>query len=274
MSVESITNVIQNLSDQLSGQTQINNVQKSFLGQTAPLAAAVAEDTFTSSTQNGSAQTAAQEVGLFQFASGTPAAIQTNSTAQTAVGAPAIASTAQTAGTTNAGTSGIPGQPATESPAAQSAASATTAANILLQIQSLNASLPALGLTNTEINQIDRIASLVQNFNPAAYANLVSQFEALAQNSGAPVSASTAVLPSTNSAPTGASSANVASYQVQNVSIKFTGSTQPGNSSFAGGGGNNSDANLPQSNSAGLQIGQVQFTLINGHGQTVQVQAP
>ncbi|HTC64628.1 MAG TPA: hypothetical protein VK709_17440 [Candidatus Saccharimonadales bacterium] len=273
MPVESITNLIQNLSDQLSGQTQNNSAQKSFLGQSAPLTTA-AEDTFTPSTQNGSAQTAAQDVGLFQFAPGTLTAIRTNSTAQTAVGAPAIASTAQPAAANKSGANGIPEGPTTDSPAAQSAASAAAAANIQLQIQSLNASLPALGLTNTEINQIDRIASLVQNFNPAAYANLVSQFEALAQNSGAPASASATVLPSTNSAPNSANSATNAGYQVQNVSIKFTGSTQPGNSSFAGGGGNNFDANPPQSNSGGLQIGQVQFTLINGHGQTVQVQAP
>ncbi|HEX3376621.1 MAG TPA: hypothetical protein VHS29_07155, partial [Candidatus Acidoferrales bacterium] len=143
-----------------------------------------------------------------------------------------------------------------------------------LQIQSLNASLPALGLTNTEINQIDRIASLVQNFNPAAYANLVSQFEALAQNSGSSNSGNTALLPGTHSAPNTANSTIDAGYQVQDVSIKFTGSTQPGNSSFAGGGGKNSEGTPPQSNFAGLQIGQVEFTLINGHGQKVQVQTP
>ncbi len=234
----------------------------------------MAEDTFTPSTQNGSDQPAAQDVGLFQFAPGTLTAIQTSSTRQTAIGAPAIASTAQAAAPTKAGTTGISGQSATGSPAAQSAASAASATNIQLQIQSLNASLPALGLTNTEINQIDRIASLVQNFNPAAYANLVSQFEALAQNSRSSASAITTLLPATYSAPNAANSTNGAGYQVQNVSIKFTGYTKPGNSSFAGGGGKNSDGNPPQSNSAGLQIGQVQFTLINGRGQTVQVQAP
>jgi hypothetical protein len=137
----------------------------------------------------------------------------------------------------------------------------------------LNASLPALGLTNTEINQIDRIASLVQNFNPAAYANLVRQFEALAQNSGSSTSVNTALLPATNSGPNAPNSTNAAAYQVQGISIKFTASTQPENSSFAGGG-KHSDGNPTQSVSAGLQIGQVQFTLINGHGQKVQVQTP
>ena len=45
----------------------------------------------------------------------------------------------------------------------------------------LNASLPALGLSKVEIQEIDTIATQIQNFNPAAYAALVNQFEALAQ---------------------------------------------------------------------------------------------
>ena len=49
------------------------------------------------------------------------------------------------------------------------------------QIQALNASLPALGLSKVEIQEIDSIATQIQNFNPAAYAALVNQFEALAQ---------------------------------------------------------------------------------------------
>ena len=49
------------------------------------------------------------------------------------------------------------------------------------QIQILNASLPALGLSKVEIQEIDHIATQIQNFNPAAYATLVNQFEALAQ---------------------------------------------------------------------------------------------
>ncbi|HWF14068.1 MAG TPA: hypothetical protein VG272_10065 [Candidatus Acidoferrales bacterium] len=271
MPVQSISSLIQNLSDQLFGQAQDDNAQKSLLGLASPVTAAIAEDTFTPSTQSGIAQPAEQEAGLFQFAAGTLTTNQPGSTGRPAIGAPAISGAAQTAATTTtAEASGASGQAATGTPATQAATSAAAAANIQLQIQSLNAALPALGLTNTEINQIDRIASLVQNFNPAAYANLVSQFEALAQNSGSPNSAA---IPSTNSATPAANSQNGAGYQLQEISIKFTGSTQPGSSSFAGGGGKNSDPNTPQSNSAGLQIGQVQFTLINGHGQTVRVQA-
>jgi hypothetical protein len=274
MPIESISNLIQNLSDQLFGQSQGSNIQESLLGIPGPVTAAVAEDTFTPSTQNGSSQPAAQEAGLFQFAPGTLTTNQTGLTGQPAVGASAIKGAAQPTATTKAEANGTPGQSATQTPTAQAATGAAAAANIQLQIQSLNAALPALGLTNTEINQIDRIASLVQNFNPAAYANLVSQFEALAQNAGSSASVNSAAIPITNSVTSAVNPANDGGYQVQDISIQFTGSTQPGNSSFAGSGGKNSDASNTQSETAGLQIGKVQFTLINGHGQTVQVQAP
>ena len=49
------------------------------------------------------------------------------------------------------------------------------------KVQILNASLPALGLSKVEIQEIDNIATQIQNFNPAAYTALVNQFEALAQ---------------------------------------------------------------------------------------------
>jgi hypothetical protein len=152
--------------------------------------------------------------------------------------------------------------------------SAASAANLQLQIQSLNASLPALGLTNTEINQIDRIASLVKNFNPAAYANLVSQFEAMAQTSGSTIPANALLLPNASGANSSGNSVNNSGFHVQGVSLQFTGSTQPGNSSFAGGGGKNTDGNDSQSSSAGMQIAKAQFTLVNGNGQTVQIQTP
>jgi hypothetical protein len=58
------------------------------------------------------------------------------------------------------------------------------------KIQALNASLPALGLSKVEIQEIDRLATLIQNFNPGAYADLVNQFEALGQQSTQPSAAS------------------------------------------------------------------------------------
>jgi hypothetical protein len=162
MPVESIANLFRNLSDQLLGLTQGSSVQKSLLGIATPVTAAVAEDTFTPSTQNGPPQPPAQEAGLFQFALGTLTANQTGLPSQPAPGVHEISGAQQAAATAKAGANGISGQPETNPPATQATTSAASAAaNIQLQIQSLNAALPALGLTNTEINQIDRIASLV-----------------------------------------------------------------------------------------------------------------
>jgi hypothetical protein len=49
------------------------------------------------------------------------------------------------------------------------------------QLQNLNTTLAALGLNNADIQSLDRIASLVKDFNPDAYTRLVFQLESLAQ---------------------------------------------------------------------------------------------
>ena len=274
MPVENISGLIQNLSDQLLGQTQNNSVQKSLLGISSPVTPAAVEDTFTPSTQNGSVEPPAQGLELFQFAPGTLTAPQNNASPQVAHGAIPLLRPNQSSAASKTGQNGQSASSPTNAPVNPSADSAASTANLQLQIQSLNAALPALGLTNTEINQIDRIAALVQNFNPAAYANLVSQFEALAQNSGSPATANPGLLTNANAAPPAQSNSNNSGYQVQGISLQFTGPTQPGSSSFAGGGGKNTDATGAPSNSTGVQIGKVQFTLVNGNGQTVQIQTP
>ena len=77
MAVEGIGTVVQNLADQVYGQAQ--NAPA-----TAPPAAVnvgkapVAEDTFTPSTQNNSAQSAAQEAGIFQVTPGALTAATAN----------------------------------------------------------------------------------------------------------------------------------------------------------------------------------------------------
>lgn len=275
MPVENISGLIQNLSDQLFGQAQNSNVQKGLLGSANPVTPAVVEDTFTPSAQNDSALAPAQDPGLFQFAPGTLTANQNSAITAPTHGAIPLLGPTQGSATTKPGANGPAAQSQANPPDGQSTTSAASTADLQLQIQSLNAALPALGLTNTEINQIDRIATLVQNFNPAAYANLVSQFEALAQNSGSATSPNPALLASTPTTGTNTgNTANSSGFHVQGISLQFSGSTQPGNSSFADGGGKNADGSNTQSNSAGVQIAKVQFTLVNGNRQTVQVQTP
>jgi hypothetical protein len=48
------------------------------------------------------------------------------------------------------------------------------------QLQSLNRSLAALGLSAADIKKVDQIASVINNFNPASFTSLIYQLEALA----------------------------------------------------------------------------------------------
>jgi hypothetical protein len=196
MAVEGIGSLVQILADQLSGQP--GNLPA---GTDAPASRnavnpVVTEDTFTPSGQSNSAQAAAQDAGIFQVSQEALTVVETNILFEQAFsnGAP-NGSPAQTASvaTTNAGNP-QPGAPANSNtpantgplfapdPAGQSPApKAVPTTNVQEKVLILNASLPALGLSKVEIEEIDNIATQIQNFNPAAYAALVNQFEALAQ---------------------------------------------------------------------------------------------
>jgi hypothetical protein len=196
MAVEGIGNLAQNLADQLREQTL-----NSQAGANAPepgntVNVAVTEDTFTPSTQNNSAQATAQDAGLFQVSQGALTAVTANilfeqatlNTGQNAVPAQdasattANASNAQPAPASNSNAPAHPGQLFAPTPAGQAPpAKAVPATNVQEQIQALNAALPALGLSKVEIQEIDTLASQIQNFNPAAYTILINQFESLAQ---------------------------------------------------------------------------------------------
>ncbi len=280
MPVEGIANLVQNVADQLFGQNQEKQAGTIPLGTGRAADPAVSEDTFTPSAQNNSAQTTAQDAGIFQvsqvaltevtanilFEQLTPNANQNGAPAQAASGTKTNTGTAQTAVTLRNSTPANAEQGATSTAAA--------AANVQVQIQALNAALPALGLSNAEIQQIDRIASLIHDFNPAAYTNLVNQFEALAQQA-AQQSAADAAADASATATTGAAtSANGGGFQVQEIFIHFTGLQETVNNAATIGGGQGATANSFQITAASLQIEEVQITLANGNGQTAQVRAP
>jgi hypothetical protein len=157
---------------------------------------------------------------------------------QTASGAAPSASTARPAGASGTGTTG-----------GQSVASPAAAAEVQNQIRALNAALPALGLTNNQIREIDRIASLIKDFNPSAYADLVRQFETQAQEtqeqhvapapSGVPGAANSGTNPSSG-------------IQVQKISNRFTGVQVTPDGEVAGG--------------------PAPYSPTNGNGQLAQVQ--
>ena len=176
MAVEGIGNLAQNLAHQLREETL-----NSQAGANAPepgnaVNVAVTEDTFTPSTQNNSAQ----DAGLFQVSQGaltavtanilfeqtTPNTEQNAAPAQDASATTANASNAQPAAASNSNAPAHPGQLFAPTPAGQAPpAKAVPATNVQEQIQALNAALPALGLSKVEIQEIDTLASQIQNFN-------------------------------------------------------------------------------------------------------------
>ena len=196
MVVESIGNLGQSLANQLFGQTINWPVGANLAGTGNGNNAAITEDTFTPSTPGSSAQATAQDAGIFQvsqgaltavtanilFARTTPNANQNGVRSQAASPTTTNEGNAQPAAATNSNTPVNPGQLFAATPAGRAPApKAAPATNVQEQVQALNSALPALGLSKVEIQEIDSLATQVQNFNPAAYTNLVNQFEAQAQ---------------------------------------------------------------------------------------------
>jgi hypothetical protein len=274
MSINGIANFVQNVSGQSYGQAKEPPTGTNAPGAVNAGIAPVAEDIFTPSSQVDSTQATAQDAGIFQIAQGTaPSNTPNNPYVQTAANrnsndVPGQASSAvnantaaaDNASTTSAGNATSTGQGASGTPSAQTAGAGAAAASEQVQIQALNAALPTLGLTNTEINQIDRIASLVHNFNPAAYASLVNQFEAQAQQN-APSSTATSPANQGASPPT---SANGSGVQVQQILASSPGTQQSATGSGAPNGGvQSSAASNGQPAAPGVQLGKVQLTSNN-----------
>jgi hypothetical protein len=196
MAVEGIGSLVQILANQLLGQTP--NLQAGASARAAGNAnnAAIGEDTFTPSNQINSAQVAARDAGIFQVGSGALTAVtasilfaranssaaQSGAAAQNASAAARNAGNAQAAAAPTVNIPVTPGQLFGPTPAGQGpTAKAAPTTNIEAEIVALNAGLPALGLSKVEIQEIDSLATQLQNFNPATYTNLVNQFEALTQ---------------------------------------------------------------------------------------------
>src|ERR1700693_990204 len=201
MAVEGIGSLVQILANQLrertlNGQTEANRPAIVNTGSVA-----IGEDTFTPSTQNSSAHASAQAAGIFHVNPCTFANVTANMRLaqppsyatkievppQDALNAAAnIENAQQQAPATNPTTHQYPGQVIAaghpvQTPARQPVQTPLQMTSQAVQIQALNAALPALGLSKVEIQEIDSIAMQIQNFSPATYANLVNQFEALAQ---------------------------------------------------------------------------------------------
>ena len=207
MAVAGIVNLAQALPDELPGQALNLRAGAGNAGKVS-----VTEDTFTPSTQSNSARATAQDAGIFQVSQGALTAVTANVLfaranpnaahggvpAQAASASTTNAGNAQPAATKNPNIPVIPGQLFAPTRGGQAPApDAVPTTSEQVKIQALNASLPALGLSKVEIQEIDRLATRIQNFNPAAYTDLVNEFEALAQQATQPNVASAAANAST-----------------------------------------------------------------------------
>jgi hypothetical protein len=210
MAVQGIGNLVQILANQLREQTLNLPAGANTQGTGNADNVAATEDTFTSSAQSNSAQATPQDAGIFQVSEGAVTAVTagilfaqthpnaTHNRVPAQSGSPMATNggNVQPATAPNANLPAIPGQLFDPTPAGQAPiVRATPATNVQAQIVALNAGLPALGLSKVEIQEIDSLATQIQNFNPATYTNLVNQFKALAQQTtqqGAPNPAASA----------------------------------------------------------------------------------
>lgn len=323
MAAVGIVQLAERLLNQNNTQSQdTQNNQRVTSRNQGPLAAA--QDQFTPSARAG--QGAAQEAGLFSVAQFSffsaaaefllaqntpppgdqPAAATPLLTAPTVLNAPPagplalppVAPAAKQPQTNPTTVAAAANTPNTTGPAATvtgvgAAAGAPTAQGPLAieqQIATLNQSLVALGLSPQEIQQLDRVASVINDFNPLAFISLAFQLEQLAQLS-VPQPAATA--PATTGNAGNAGNARAAAnptagnqgpgagggFRVQELIIQFSGVQgqvnaavgAPGNAAAAQGAGANTGFGVSAFN---LRIEEVNLTLVNANGQTAQIQAP
>ena len=97
----------------------------------------------------------------------------------------------------------------TTQPAAAATAASTNTLATQAQLQTLNNSLAALGLSTSAIQTVDQIANAINDFNPDAYSSLVYQLEAAAQAAASQTPASNVAAASTPTAATQAPATNV-----------------------------------------------------------------
>ena len=143
--------------------------QKNAASQPAPAAGVLFEPAAQGA---GVINPAAKQATDLAAATHSPAAANANANntnttdAATALPQPVAAATT-TANATSAGTAN---------------ATAAGAASVQAELQALNNTLAALGLNATDIRKVDQIASLINDFNPAAFTSLAYQLERFAQN--------------------------------------------------------------------------------------------
>lgn len=275
MAVEGIGNLVQSLADHLFGQAPATSAGAQIPGVPVAGATTATEDTFTSSAQDLAAQSAAQAAGIFQLSPGAVTAVAPATCSRRRL---PISSRLQRRRAAiqqvrrrqqrNRPRPHPPMQAPT--PATQPGEAAPDPQLLRKYKTRFSSSTPLsrrFGLTNTEIQEIDRIASLIKNFNPAAYTDLVNQFEARSQagtqNSGTTSLGSAAISGS------GTADQNAAGFQPQQILGPPATSQSASNSPQTGDDPNaltNPNAGLPPA----AQTEGAQSTPANPGGQSGQ----
>jgi hypothetical protein len=228
------------------------------------------EDRLTPSAQSNSTHTTTQEAGLFQVTQVATLSVAADFL-QTQAATPQAAQNSAPAPAAQPVVA--PATPQATAPQiAISTSTATPASSVQSQLQALNTALAALGLNSADIQSLDRVASLIKDFNPVAYTSLVFQLEALAQQVSQPTTTGA------NAATTSVgANAGGGSFKVQELVINFSGLQGTVNSGTANGnssGQQGANGTTAQFSAFNLQVQEVQLTLSNNNGQTVQVHAP
>ncbi len=197
MATIGIVNLTERLHNQTAGQAPEPQSPPSKADATTTGTTAATGDQFTPSAQN-----AAQAAGLFtvsQFTLFSPAAESLLAHAADPLDnpanspAPAAHSTAAQGPQETAATNAAAPVQAHADTAATAGVAAPAPANasakVEHQLQLLNNALTALGLNSVDIQKIDNIAGLIDDFHPTRFANLADQLQALAQQAGAKAAA-------------------------------------------------------------------------------------
>lgn len=174
-----------------------------------------------------------------------------------------------------ANTNAVPVSSAAAAPTAIANSVSNAANDVTAELQNLNSTLASLGLSQSEINVVDRIAQVVRDFNPQAFNDLINQLQTLAQansaQDSAQISTQAAEQDSAQSATETASNSNAQNggFSIQELSIKFAG--VEGTTQLSKNG---KSVGAVEFSAYNLQVEEVQITFANGAGQTTQVQAP
>lgn len=156
--------------------------------------------------------------------------------------------------------------PAAQASPTGAALSASSGQDLL---QSFNAQLTALGLTPQEIQAFDQAANLIQQFSPAAFQDLLSQLNALANQFASQAAPSPTAGSGAATSSTAGAGAGTPGFQLTELSLRFSGVSETIQS------GKGAAASTTQISAYNLQLQEVRVTLSNPTtGQVGQLQAP